>query len=492
MNTVSNLNLHVGPFIDGKLLASMSDQTHDVICPSTGQKFLFIPTGCEQDVDRAVSSARTAFEDGRWSEMPPSFKKKTLTRFADLIEEQAATLDALDAEEMGKPLSASFGDASSAAGAIRFCAEAVDKITGDVLTSDNTSVVTVGHVPRGVVASVAPWNFPTFNAAGGIASALAAGNSVVLKPSELSSRSAIHLAQMAVEAGLPEGVFNVVPGVGETVGRALGLHMDVDMLIFTGSTAVGRLMLQYAGQSNMKVVATECGGKSPQIVFADGVDLDAAADTIAQSILMNQGQVCSAGSRLLVQQEIETELIEKIVSRFKKTVVGNALDPNTTFGPIVTEKQCKKVMQYIQSGLNEGAQLVTGGNRLLPETGGYFVEPTLLRHVQPDTKIAQEEIFGPVLSAISFKDEEDAIRIANSTVYGLVSSVWTSNLSTGMRLSKKIHAGMVFVNAASPAGEGAGNAISFEPYGLSGVGVAGGIAGIEACMRRQLNWVNHG
>ena len=323
-----------------------------------------------------------------------------------------------------------------------------------------------------------------------VAPALAAGNCVVLKPSGLSSRSAIRLARLALEAGIPEGVLNVVPGLGETVGRALGLHADVDMVAFTGSTEVGKLILQYAGQSNMKAVMAECGGKSPQIIFADGVDLDQVSAAIAGFLLTNQGQICSVGSRVLVQRSIEKAVVEKISAQMSQIVMGDALDSKTTFGPLVSAKQCSRVMQYIDGAKDEGAELVVGGSRSMSESGGYFVEPTVFRNVSPTARIAQEEIFGPVLPVIPFDDEAEAVRIANSTKYGLAAYVWTNNLSTGMRMAKGIRS-MVLINAAPPMGEGPGHAASWEPVGQSGIGSEGGLAGIESYLRRQLVCFSH-
>jgi acyl-CoA reductase-like NAD-dependent aldehyde dehydrogenase len=484
------MNEEVAPFIEGALTRSASEATVDVVNPSTGLCLMSIPAGCDEDVDRAVASARRAFEDGRWGEAPPSFRKEMLHRWADLVAEESRALDALDAGEMGKPVGEARFNAAGAAEHLRFYAEAVDKVRGDVLSSDKASFVAQRRVPRGVVAAVVPWNFPTYVAVLKLAPALAAGNCVVLKPSELSSRSAKRLAQLAIQAGLPPGVLNVVPGLGETVGRALGLHRDVDMLTFTGSTDVGKLMLQYAGQSNMKVVMAECGGKSPHIVFDDGVDLDGASEWIARSLLLNQGQVCSVGSRLLVPRSIEPVLRQKITAHLEGIVIGDALDAKTTFGPVVSAKQCERVMQYIETARSDGAQLVTGGDRVLRETGGYFVEPTVFTHVSPNARIAQEEIFGPVLSLIPFEDEAEAIRIANGTRYGLSAYVWTANLSTGMRMAKAIRS-TVFVNAAAPRGEGPGHAFSSEPAGQSGIGIEGGLAGMESYLRRQLIWINH-
>ena len=337
-----------------------------------------------------MQAARKAFEDGRWSDAAPSFRKKVLHRFADLIAEHAAELDALDAGEMGKPVGQLMGSAARAAGCVRFYAEAIDKIAGEVYGSDKNDLVLQRRVPRGVVGAITPWNFPVYVALFKIAPALAAGNCCVIKPSEWSSRSAIRLAQLAIEAGVPGGVLNVVPGVGETVGRALGLHNDVDMISFTGSTVVGKLMLQYAGQSNMKVVMTETGGKSPQIVFADGIDLDVAAASIASFLVTNAGQICTVGSRLLVQRSAEAALIDKIQSRLQKIVMGDALDPKTTFGPLVSAKQHARVLRYIENAPADGAQLVMGGKPALGQSGGYFVEPTLFRNVAPKSALAQD------------------------------------------------------------------------------------------------------
>lgn len=477
-------NQAVLPFIEGEPSTSSSDETVEVLSPSNGKPLLLIPAGCDADVDRAVASARRAFDDGRWSDGAPSWKKKTLHRFADMIAARASELDVLDAGEMGKPVAETFCNAAAAADLVRFYAEAVDKVAGDVLTSDRYSFVAQRRIPRGVVAAVTPWNFPAFIALLKAAPALAAGNCVVLKPSEMSSRSALRLAQLAVEAGLPPGVLNVVPGRGDTVGRALALHMDIDMVTFTGSTKVGKLMLQYAGQSNMKVVMAECGGKSPHIVFADHTAIDAVGEAIAQRLVTNQGQICSVGSRLLVQKSVEAPLVEKILARLGQVVMGDPLNPKTSFGPLASAIQYDRVMNYIRTAEQEGARLIAGGKQALSETGGYFVKPTLFSNVSPSARVAQEEIFGPVLSVIPFEEEAEAIRIANSTIYGLTASVWTDDLSRGLRMAKSIRSS-VRINAAVPR-EGAGLAASSEPVRQSGIGVEGGLAGLESYLRRQL------
>ena len=481
----------LGPFIDGLMRESTGDSEIDIINPSNGQRVLSATAGSEADVDRAVSSSRFAFEDGRWSDSPPSFRKRVLHRIADLIASEADALDALDAAEMGKPVGEPVCNATTAASLMHFYAEASDKVMGDVYVSDKHSLVAQRRVPRGVVAAVVPWNFPTYVAVLKIAPALAAGNCVVLKPSELSPRSALRLADIAMRAELPPGVLNVVPGLGTTVGSALGLHRGVDMLTFTGSTGVGKLMLQYAGQSNLKVVLAECGGKSPHIVFSDSIDLAAVAQAIARMLVLNQGQVCSLGSRLLVERSCEEELLAHLTAQFSNIVMGDALNPSTTFGPLSSEKQCKRVMRYIELGHSDGAQLVSGGRRVLCETGGYFIEPTVFRAVPPTAKIAQEEIFGPVLSVLPFDDDTEAVRIANGTPFGLAAYVWTKDLSRGMRMARGIRSS-VRINATAPNGEGAGFAASYEPTGQSGVGCEGGVAGMESYLRRQRIWLNHG
>lgn len=480
----------VTAFLDGALTDSRSDERVEVINPSNGRHLLSIPVGCAADVEAAVGSARIAFEDGRWSDSAPSLKKRVLHRFADLIEKSAAELDGLDAGEMGKPVAEKLFSATAAAGLARFYAEAVDKVSGDVFSSDRSTFVVQRRVPRGLVGAIVPWNFPTFNAVLKFAPALAAGNCVVLKPSELSSRSAIRLAHLATDAGLPAGVLNVVPGLGETVGQSLALHMDVDMLTFTGSTEVGKSILEYAGRSNMKSVMTECGGKSPHIVFSDGVDVEATGIAIAEFLLANQGQICSVGSRVLVQRSVEQALLDSLRKRLKRIVMGDALDPKTTFGPVVSAKQCSRILGYIESGHTEGSELIMGGRRVLTETGGHFIEPTLFRVSSPNARIAQEEIFGPVLSVIPFDDEADAVKIANSTAYGLIAYVWTADLSRGLRMAKSIRSS-VLINATVPTGEGAGHAISSEPAKQSGLGAEGGVAGMETYLRRQLVWFNH-
>lgn len=451
--------------------------------PSTGQPLVTVPIGTPSDADRAVCLAREAHEKGVWRLAAPSARAEILNAFANLIAKEAADLDAFDAEDMGKPVSLRLFNATSAAGLMRYCAEAVRNLAGRVLASDHQSHVTWQWVPRGVVAAIVPWNFPAYNAVMKLAPALATGNCVILKPSEFSTRSAIRLAELGRRAGLPAGVLTTLLGLGETVGEALALHRGVDMIAFTGSTDVGRLMLQYAGQSNMKTVVAECGGKSPQIVFDDGVDLDAAADWVAGLLLTNQGQVCSVGSRLLVQRSIEKDFTLRIAERMDRVTIGNALDPSTTFGPLASKRQLERVFGFIDGALGDGSRLIRGGRRVLEGSGGYFVEPTLFSNVDPASRLAQQEVFGPVLAVIPFESEEEAIELANGTEYGLVAYAWTAQLTRAMRM-RNIHSS-VWIYGSRPTGEGAGHSTPLEPYGQSGIGVEGGAPGLQSYMRRQ-------
>lgn len=451
--------------------------------PSTGQPLVMVPIGTPSDVDRAVRLAREAYQQGTWRLAAPSARAEMLNDFAKLIGEEAADLDALDAEDMGKAVSLRLFNAASAASLMRYCAQAAQSLAGHVLASDHHSHVTWHWVPRGVVAAIVPWNFPTYNAVMKLAPALATGNCVILKPSEFSTRSAIRLAELGRRAGLPAGVLTTMLGLGETVGEALGLHRGVDMIAFTGSTHVGRLMLQYAGRSNMKTVVAECGGKSPQIVFDDGVDLDAAADWVASLLLTNQGQVCSVGSRLLVQRSIEKDFTRRIAERMERITIGNAIDAATTFGPLASRRQLERVIGFIQGALGDGARLIRGGQRILEGSGGYFVEPTIFANVDPASRLAQQEVFGPVLAVIPFDSEEEAIQLANATEYGLAAYAWTAQLARAMRM-RSIHSS-VWIYGARPTGEGAGHSTPLEPYGQSGIGVEGGVSGLQSYMRRQ-------
>ncbi|MCO6050494.1 aldehyde dehydrogenase [Mesorhizobium sp. RP14(2022)] len=442
----ADVKLEGRAFIDGAYVEASSGERFERINPTTGNLLGTVAAGDSTDVDRAVRAARRAFESGVWSKMSPSDRGRRLIKFAELVERHAEELALLETLDMGKPISDSLSvDLPLSITCLRWFGEAVDKIYDEIAPTPGTAVAMMRRAPLGVVAAVVPWNFPLMMACWKIAPVLAAGNSVVLKPAEQSSYSAIRIAALAVEAGIPEGVFNVLPGKGETAGKALGLHMDVDCIAFTGSTEVGKLFMQYSGQSNLKRVGLECGGKSPNIIFADAPDLKAAAVSAAWGIFYNQGEVCNAGSRVLVEESVREEVVDLIVETGKSMRVGNPLDPATQIGAMVDERQTARVMEYIASGKAEGARLVSGGSK--PSgLSGCFVEPTVFDGVKPEMQIAREEIFGPVLSILSFTDENQAVSIANDTIYGLAAGMWTRDVNRTFRVSDRLNAGVVWVN----------------------------------------------
>lgn len=433
-------------FIDGQFVPSASGKTFASINPATGTVLANVAEGDEEDIRRAVASGRKAFESGVWSRMAPMDRKAVLLRLADLIRQNLTELALLDSMDMGKLVAdAATVDVPGSALFFQWYAEAIDKIYDEVAPTGPGDLAMITREPLGVVGAVVPWNFPLDMATWKAAAALAMGNSVVLKPAEQSPLSALRLAELAAEAGIPDGVFNVVPGFGETAGRALGLHEDVDCLAFTGSTAVGKLFQQYAGQSNMKQVWLETGGKSPNLVFSHCKNLDAAADMAAFGIFFNQGEVCSANSRLLVERSIKDELVAKIAERAKGMQPGNPLDPASKMGALVDEKQTQTVMDYIADG-KASANLVVGGERVTVDGKGCFVQPTVFDEVTPEMRISREEIFGPVLAVTAFDTEEEALAMANDSVYGLAASVWTDDLSQAHRVAGRLSVGTVSVN----------------------------------------------
>ncbi|HEX7800515.1 MAG TPA: aldehyde dehydrogenase family protein, partial [Asticcacaulis sp.] len=390
-------------FIDGHWAASHSGRTFDNYSPRDGALINRIAACDAADVDAAVASARRAFADRRWRGLAPKQRKTILHRFADLMGEHAETLALLECLDTGKPINNTRGfDIGAAINTVRYYAEALDKIYGEVAPTPDDRLSYVVHEPLGVIGAVTPWNFPLHMAMWKVAPALAMGNSVVLKPAENASMSALYAAQLALEAGLPPGVWNVTPGLGTEAGEALALHMDVDMIAFTGSGPVGRQLLRASADSNLKRVSLELGGKSPQIVFADCDDLDQAAQNAAWGVFYNQGQVCTAASRLLVEASIKDAFVEKVAAIARTIRVGDPFDPATRFGAMISERQMNTALDYIEKGLAEGGRLLAGGRRARPESGGYYVEPTLLDDIAPDNVLAQEEVFGPVLSVLSF------------------------------------------------------------------------------------------
>jgi 4-guanidinobutyraldehyde dehydrogenase/NAD-dependent aldehyde dehydrogenase len=443
----STLLLRTEAFIDGKFQPAASGETFVCINPATGKSIAQVAACGSRDVETAVASARRAFDDGRWSRMAPASRKKVLLRFSELIRKHREELALTETLDMGKPISDSLKiDIPGAARCIAWYAEAIDKVYDEIAPTPHDTLALITREPVGVVGAIVPWNFPLLMACWKLGPALATGNSVVLKPSEKSPLTALRIAELAVEAGLPEGVFNVVPGFGHTAGEALALHMDVDCIAFTGSTRIGRRMLEYAGRSNMKRVWLECGGKSPNIVMSDVADIERAARAAAIGIFFNQGEMCSAASRLLVHESIREEMLDKIVAIGKAMAPGDPLDPATKLGAIVDQAQMNSVLGYIESGRKGGANLRSGGKRVREESGGFFVEPTVFDGVQMDMRIAREEVFGPVLSAISFRSLNEAVTMANDVMYGLAAAIWTRDLVTAHRVAKAIRAGTVFVN----------------------------------------------
>jgi gamma-glutamyl-gamma-aminobutyraldehyde dehydrogenase len=437
-------------FIDGEFRDAASGETFVTENPATGQPLAQIASGDSADIDAAVRAARRAFDDGRWSRLAPAERKRTLLRFADLLEANLEELALLDSLEGGKPITDTREvDVPDAVHTFRWFAEAIDKMFDAVSPTGPDALGLIVREPVGVVGAVVPWNFPLLMATWKAAPALAAGNSLIIKPARFTSMSVLRMAEIAAEAGLPDGVLNVVPGAGSTAGQALGRHMDVDMVTFTGSTEVGRSFLHYSAESNLKEIALEMGGKSPQIVLADPPELDRVAEQVLVAGLMNMGENCSAGSRLLVHRSVRDDLVERLVAGLQAWPVGDPLEDETRLGPMIEQPHLDKVLGYIEAGKAEGARVVTGGERTLAETGGYFVAPTIFDDVANTMKIAREEIFGPVISIVPFDDEDEAIALANQTNYGLAASVYTTNIDRAIRVARAVRAGTVGVNAYS-------------------------------------------
>ncbi|KES04976.1 aldehyde dehydrogenase [Streptomyces toyocaensis] len=421
--------------------------TFAVVSSRDGQVLADVADGGAAEVDLAVAAARRAFDDGPWPRFAPAERGRVLLRIADLIEERRADLALTVSLEMGKPI----GDAHdielrALIGTFRWYGQLADKLTDESPHTAPDALALVTREPAGVVGAVVPWNFPLTLAGWKVAPALAAGCAVVLKPSENSPLSALHLGRIAVEAGLPPGVLNVVNGNGPVAGKALGLHPDVDVLAFTGSTAVGRHFLRYSADSNLKRVWLELGGKSPNIILPDAPDLERAAATAAWGIFFNQGEMCTAPSRLLVHSSVAEQVTEAVVERARALRVGDPLDPATEMGALVGPDHLDRVLGHIHAGVDAGARLRTGGDRVLPETGGVYLSPTVFDRVDAHSGLAREEIFGPVLSVLTFDDLGEAVALANATEYGLAAGLWTSDLSTAHRVSRALKAGTVWVN----------------------------------------------
>ncbi|GAB2199302.1 aldehyde dehydrogenase [Sessilibacter sp. MAH4] len=473
--------------INGEFKSSVTGETFPCVSPIDGRVLTNIPACNQADVELAVTAARNAFESGCWSELPPGVRKSKLLKFADLIQKHGDELALLETLDMGKPIGDSLAvDIPATVRCIRWNAEAVDKIYDEVAPTSPKELGLVTRDPLGVVAAIVPWNFPLIMAAWKIGPALATGNSVILKPSEKSPLTALKLGELALEAGIPAGVFNVITGLGKDAGEPLATHMDIDGLVFTGSTAVGKHLLALGAQSNMKRTFVECGGKSPNIVFPDAPDLDTAAKASAVGIFFNQGEVCTAGSRLLVHNSIKKEFVEKVINAAKTMQPGDPLDPETSLGAMVDKAQMQRVLSYIETGKSGGATLSCGGVQALEKTGGFYIEPTVFDNVDNKMTIAQEEIFGPVLSVIGFDTEEEAIAIANDTDYGLAAALWTTDLARAHRVSRKLRAGSVWVNYYD-AGD---MTAPFGGFKQSGNGRDKSLHALEKYTELKATWMN--
>jgi gamma-glutamyl-gamma-aminobutyraldehyde dehydrogenase len=481
----ASLHLKSQAFIDGVFCDASDGSTYETINPASGELLTATAACTTQDVDRAVQAARTSFDSGIWADKAPSERKKVLKKLAALIMENHEELALLESLNVGKPIQDALNiDIPGSAGCFEWYAEAIDKLYGEVAPTDSNNIATITREPVGVVAAVVPWNFPLDIAAWKLAPALISGNSVVLKPAEQSPLTALRLAELAQQAGLPNGVLNVVTGHGHIVGKALGLHMDVDCLAFTGSTQVGKLFMKYSADSNLKQVWPETGGKSPNLIFAD-CDLDAAVEHAAMGIFFNQGEVCSANSRILVDNSIKQAFLDKFVIKAHSMKVGNPLDSDTQVGALIDINHAQNVRSCIEQAQQQGATLLTGG---AGENDTTVIAPTIFTDVSTDMAIARDEVFGPVAAVIGFDSESQAIAIANDSIYGLAASVWTTNINRAYRVSKKLKAGTVSINTM----DALDFSTPFGGYKQSGFGRDLSLHAFEKFTQLKTTWIKLG
>ena len=433
-------------FINGRYTEALSGQTRTSLNPANGKAIADVASCGTEDADLAVAGARAAFESGVWSRMAPADRKMVLVRWAELIEQHADELALLETLDVGKPISDTTGvDVPATVRTIRWSGEAIDKVYDEIPPTPAGTLALVQRLPLGVVTAIVPWNFPLSTTAWKLAPSLATGNSVILKPASNTPLSALFIARLASEAGLPDGVLQVLPGPGGSLGRHLATHMDIDGMTFTGSTPVGKMLMEYSGQSNLKRTFLELGGKSPNIVFADA-NLEKAAAMAAVAVFYNGGQTCTAGTRLIVEEKIQDRFLEMVIGNAKGWMPGDPLDPATAMGPMIDAGQCNTVSEYVQIGHDEGAELLFGGNQVLQETGGYYHEPSIFGGVNNSMRIAQEEIFGPVLSVIPFRTAEQAVQIANDSIFGLAGAVWSNNINTAHQVAAAVRVGTMGIN----------------------------------------------
>ena len=478
----ARLELDGRAFIGGKRRAAESDARFDVINPATDAHLASLPDSGAREVDEAVASARAAFADGRWRSLAPSARAKILQRFAARIVEDAETLGLLDTLQMGKPAAQAIAGVREAAEGLEVAAAQIETLGDQIVPSAPGALFMQARRPRGVVAAITAWNYPVQIALAKVGAALAMGNSVVLKPSEIAPLACLRLADLAAEAGVPDGVFNALPGTGRHTGRLLALHKDVDCLTFVGSTATGQVLMQYAGQSNMKALLLECGGKSPQIVFDDMGDPEGLAAALVGGFVANSGQICVSGSRILLADSVYDRVLPYLAAEVERLAIGDPMAEDTALAPLATTAQADKVRGFIESGCDAGRCVATGQDATGLDTA---VAPHLFVGKDPDCRMAQEEIFGPVGAVLRFSGPEDAIRIANATRYGLSATVWTRDIALAHRVTRELDAGFVFAHATTRPSDPGVRSLSGEPCRMSGFGIDGGALGMLSYTRLQ-------
>ena len=474
-----NRPIDARPFIDGRRVASLRDAAFEVTNPHSGERVARVPACGEGEIDLAVKAARAAFADGRWSALAPSQRAEQLHAWASALEAARADLATLDSQQMGMPLSWGVDDLQSAIAAVRETATLATTLRDDLVPSAAGTLALNQRRPHGVVGVISPWNFPCYIAMQKVATALAMGNTVVLKPSEVAPLGCLLLAELASHAGIPSGVFNAVPGLGAEAGRAVAQHMDVDALSFTGSTATGGALMAAAGQSNLKALVLECGGKSPQLVFDDLGDLDAVADALVQGFTFNTGQVCVAGTRLLVHRPLMDRLKGLLLDRMSVLRAGDPRDLEVTLGPLANAVQHGRVRRMLQDAQSRGVRLLQPG----PQLSGLHLAPTLAVDLPAADPLMQEEIFGPVAGLVAFDTVDEAISLANVTRYGLMATAWTADLRLAHSLPRRLQAGFLQVNTVPRPAPSRALHMGGEPVGQSGFGAEGGTAGLVAMTR---------